>query len=83
MTLLVCQSYVIRNRFINPIFVCGVKINPFINPVCGQIIRPCPDVSKKVCLQKHMTIICMTDRQRKILIEQKNYELEKKIGDIF
>ena len=26
---LVCQSYVIRYRFINPIFECGVKITPF------------------------------------------------------
>ena len=26
----------------------GLKLPPFINPVCGQMGRPCPDVSKKV-----------------------------------
>ena len=45
---LVCQFYVIRNIFINPICGCGVKIHPFISPLCGQIGRPCPDVSNKV-----------------------------------
>ena len=47
---LVRQFCVIRNIFINPICGCGVKIHPFINPFCGQMGRPCPDVSKKVCL---------------------------------
>ena len=26
----------------------GLKLHPFINPVCGQMGRPCPDISKKV-----------------------------------
>ena len=26
----------------------GLKLPPLINPVCGQMGRPCPDVSKKV-----------------------------------
>ena len=26
----------------------GLKLPPFINPVCGQMGRPCPEVSKKV-----------------------------------
>ena len=26
----------------------GLKLPPFINPVCGQIGRPCPDIYKKV-----------------------------------
>ena len=27
-----------------------LKLPPFINPLCCQMGRPCPDVSKKVCL---------------------------------
>ena len=26
----------------------GLKLPPFINPLCGQMGRSCPDVSKKV-----------------------------------
>ena len=26
----------------------GLKLTPFMNPKCGYIGRPCPDVSKKV-----------------------------------
>ena len=26
----------------------GLKLPPFINLLCGQMDRPCPDVSKKV-----------------------------------
>ena len=26
----------------------GLKLPPFINPICGWIGRPCPDASKKV-----------------------------------
>ena len=26
----------------------GLKLTPFINPVCGQLGKPCPDIYKKV-----------------------------------
>ena len=31
----------------------GLKLPPFINSVCGQIGRPCPDIYKK-----GMTLVC-------------------------
>ena len=31
----------------------GLKLPPFINPKCGQMVRHCPDTSKK-----GMTLVC-------------------------
>ena len=31
----------------------GLKLPPFINPRCGQICRPCHDISKKI---KHLYV---------------------------
>ena len=45
---IVCRSYVIGHKFINPIFECGVKQPPEINPKCGQMDRPCPEVYNNI-----------------------------------
>ena len=45
---IVCRFYVIGNKFINPIDECWVKYPLDINPICGQMGRPCPEVSKNI-----------------------------------
>ena len=37
-----------ENDLVTPSMGMGLKLPPFINPLCGLIGRPCPDVSKKV-----------------------------------
>ena len=36
------------NKFINPIDECQVKYPPDINPICGQMGMPCPEVSNNI-----------------------------------
>ena len=36
-----------RNNIFNPIYESWDKINPDIDPKCGQMHWPCPDNSKK------------------------------------
>ena len=45
---IVCRSYVIGHKFINPTDESGVQYPPDINPICDQMGKPCPEVSKKV-----------------------------------
>ena len=40
----------------------GLKLPPFINPKCGWIGRPCPDVFKKVPPRNtHLVLIFVLD----------------------
>ena len=43
---LVCKSVDIWDGIVNPIYGCGVKITPDINPIYGGLWRPCPRDSK-------------------------------------
>ena len=45
---IVCRSYVIGNKFINPIYECWVKQPPDINPKCGYMDRPRPEVYNNI-----------------------------------
>ena len=45
---LVCKSVGIWDGIVNPIYGCGVKMAPDINPIYAGFERSCPDVSKKV-----------------------------------
>ena len=38
----VCRSYVIDHKFIYLTIECGVQYPPDINPICGQMDKPCP-----------------------------------------
>ena len=58
--------------FINPNYEFGVKITPVINPMCGGMNLPCPDVSKKA-----LTLACKS--HNKNLLINPNYECGVKI----
>ena len=45
---LVCKSVGIWDCIINPIYGCGVKMTPYINPIYVGFERSCPRDSKKV-----------------------------------
>ena len=45
---LISKSVGIRDGIVNPIFGCGVKITPDINPIYVGLERSCPRDSKKV-----------------------------------
>ena len=45
---LVCKSVGIRDGIVNPIYWCGVKITPDINPKYDGLERVCPRDSKNV-----------------------------------
>ena len=45
---IVCRSYVIGHKFINPTDECGVQYPPDINPMCGKMGKPCPEVSNNI-----------------------------------
>ena len=45
---LVCKSVGIWDGIVNPIYGCGVKIAPDINPIYAGFERSCPRDSKNV-----------------------------------
>ena len=45
---LVCKSVGIWDGIVNPIYGCGVKITPNINPTYDELERSCPRDSKNV-----------------------------------
>ena len=45
---LVCKFVGIRYGIVNPIYGCGVKINPDINPIYAGLERSCPGDSNNV-----------------------------------
>ena len=45
---LVCKSVGIRDGIVNPIYGCGVKMAPDINPINAGLERSCPRDSKTV-----------------------------------
>ena len=45
---LVCKSVGIWDCIINPIYGCGVKMTPYINPIYVGFERSCPRDSKNV-----------------------------------
>ena len=45
---LVCKSLGIWDGIVNPIYGCGVKMAPDINPICAGLERSCPRDSKNV-----------------------------------
>ena len=45
---LVCKSVGIWDGIVNPIYECGVKMAPDINPINGGLGRSCPRGSKNV-----------------------------------
>ena len=45
---LVCKSVGIWDGIVNPIFGCGAKMAPYINPIYAGLKRSCPRDSKKV-----------------------------------
>ena len=45
---LVCKSVVIWDGIVNPIYGCGVKMTPDINPIYAGLERSCPRDSKNV-----------------------------------
>ena len=45
---LVCKSEVICDGIINPIYGCGVKMTPDINPIYAGLKRSCTRDSKNV-----------------------------------
>ena len=45
---IVCRSYVIGHKFINPTEECGVQYPPDINTICGSMGRPCLEVSNNI-----------------------------------
>ena len=58
--------------FINPNYECGVKITPVINPMCGGMNLPCPDVSKKA-----LTLVCKS-HNKNMLINPNYMSVESK-----
>ena len=46
--MIVYRYDVIGHNFINPIYECGIKQLPDINPICGQMGRPFPHVSNNI-----------------------------------
>ena len=51
-----CRSYDIGHNFINPTDECGVQYPPNINPICGWMVRPCPEVSNNI---QHLYVCLM------------------------
>ena len=45
---LVCKSVGIWDGIVNPIYGCGVKMAPDINPIHAGVERSCPQASKNV-----------------------------------
>ena len=45
---LVCKSVGIWDGIVNPIYGCGVKMAPDINPIYAWLERSCPRDSKNV-----------------------------------
>ena len=45
---LVCKSVVICDGIFNPIYGCGIKITPDMNPIYVVLERSCPRDSKNV-----------------------------------
>ena len=45
---LVCKSFNIRDGIFNPIYGCGIKKAPYINPLYAELERSCPRDSKNV-----------------------------------
>ena len=44
----VYKSYGIENKFLNPKIEVRLNLDPFINPICGQMCKPWPYISKKI-----------------------------------
>ena len=55
---IVCRSYVIGYKSINPISKCGVKKPPDFYLICGQMGRPCPEVIFVIFSRCFQLIIC-------------------------
>ena len=60
---IVCISYVIGHKVLNPINECGVKHLPDINPICGLMGWPCPDMYfSPMLLEKDLLTLSMDVR---------------------